>query len=142
MSVSSQIFLSAQAQQAWAEQLAPTLPNGLVLFLQGELGSGKTTLSQGLLRGLGFTGEVNSPTYALMHEYPTPQGLVLHVDAYRIRHPQELWEMGLEDYASRCRLIIIEWGQAFYSEFPEGWIFALEYLETEAAMGRTLQRIR
>ncbi|GGJ45175.1 hypothetical protein GCM10008938_34300 [Deinococcus roseus] len=102
------------------------------------MGAGKTTLTQGILDGMGFMGEVNSPTYALMHEYPAPEGLVLHVDAYRIHHAEELYEMGLDDYVERCRLSIIEWGEKLYADFPEGWILKLEYLSE----GRQITRLR
>ena len=76
------------AQRALGASLAAALPPGSVLFLEGELGAGKTTLTQGLVAALGFTDTVTSPTYALMHVYPTPAGNVLHVDA-RLP-PQEL----------------------------------------------------
>ena len=86
-----------EEQRALGAALAGALPPGAVLFLEGELGAGKTTLTGGLVGALGFTDPVTSPTYALMHAYPTPEGRVLHVDAYRVRDPGELYEMDLED---------------------------------------------
>ncbi|WP_051965030.1 tRNA (adenosine(37)-N6)-threonylcarbamoyltransferase complex ATPase subunit type 1 TsaE [Deinococcus misasensis] len=139
MQVTETLTLSTpEAQFAFGQTLAALLPAGTVLFLEGEMGAGKTTLTQGLVQGLGFQGEVNSPTYALMHEYPAPEGLVLHVDAYRIHHPDELYEMGLEDYIERCRLSIIEWGESLYQDFPAGWILKLEYVPE----GRKITRLR
>ncbi|GEM47062.1 tRNA (adenosine(37)-N6)-threonylcarbamoyltransferase complex ATPase subunit type 1 TsaE [Deinococcus cellulosilyticus] len=139
MQVTEHLLLKTpEAQFAFGQTLVSQLPTGTVLFLEGEMGAGKTTLTQGLLKGLGFTGEVNSPTYALMHEYPSPEGLVLHVDAYRIHHPDELYEMGLDDYVERCRLSIIEWGESLYADFPQGWILKLEYVPD----GRKITRLR
>ena len=129
---------SSEAQRQFGRELASMLELGTVLFLSGELGAGKTTLVGGLLEGLGFAGEVSSPTYALIHEYPTPRGLVLHVDAYRVRQKQELLEMGLEDYLERCTLSVLEWGEKFYQDFPEGWILNLEHVPE----GRKIARVR
>ncbi|ADV66310.1 tRNA (adenosine(37)-N6)-threonylcarbamoyltransferase complex ATPase subunit type 1 TsaE [Deinococcus maricopensis] len=126
-------------QRALGARLASRLPPGGVLFLEGDLGAGKTTLTQGLVAALGFTGAVNSPTYALMHEYPTPQGRVLHVDAYRVRHPQELFEMDLERLVEESRLTVIEWGQSLYDEFPDAALLRLAHTGGEA---RTVTRVR
>lgn len=122
-------------------RLAPLLPSGTLIFLEGELGAGKTTFAQGLARGLGFTGLVSSPTYALMQEYPTPQGLLLHVDAYRVRHPQELYEMDLGRLISGARLTLIEWGEAFYSDFPSAPVLRLSHLDGEPG-ARQMLRVR
>jgi tRNA threonylcarbamoyladenosine biosynthesis protein TsaE len=127
-------------QRAFGAALAPLLPVGGVLFLEGELGSGKTTLTQGLAAALGFGGRVNSPTYALMHDYPAAQGRLLHVDAYRLRHPQELYEMDFERLVQESRLSVVEWGQAFYADFPDAWVLRLGHgADTES---RTLERLR
>ncbi|AFZ67874.1 tRNA (adenosine(37)-N6)-threonylcarbamoyltransferase complex ATPase subunit type 1 TsaE [Deinococcus peraridilitoris] len=129
------------AQEACGRALASALPHGTVVFLEGELGSGKTTLTQGLVRALGFGGEVSSPTYALMQLYPTYEGPVLHVDAYRIRHAAELYAMDLERLIDESRLCVIEWGQLFYEDFPEAWLLRLEYLDGGRA-GRQITRLR
>lgn len=91
--------------------LARHLPHGAVVLLKGPLGAGKTTLVRHLARALGFEGRVTSPTYTLMHTYPTPLGTVLHVDVYRLSEPQALWDLGLEDQLATARLTLIEWGQ-------------------------------
>ncbi len=133
-----QILESSEAQQAFGKALAPRLERGAIVFLEGDLGAGKTTLIQGFLQGLDFVGEVNSPTYALMQHYPTPHGLVLHVDAYRVRDPFELWSMGLEEYLEEARASFLEWGESFYNSFPEAWILRLEHV----AQGRKITRVR
>ncbi|AWN24409.1 tRNA (adenosine(37)-N6)-threonylcarbamoyltransferase complex ATPase subunit type 1 TsaE [Deinococcus irradiatisoli] len=126
------------AQRAFGASLAPLLSPGAVLFLEGELGAGKTTLAQGLLAALGFGGLVSSPTYALMQLYPTPEGPALHVDAYRVRQVQELYEMDLERLIEDARLSVIEWGQGLYADFPEAWILRLEH----RPQGRRVTRLR
>ncbi|MCX7740855.1 MAG: tRNA (adenosine(37)-N6)-threonylcarbamoyltransferase complex ATPase subunit type 1 TsaE, partial [Meiothermus sp.] len=68
--------------------------------------------------------EVTSPTYTLIHEYPTPQGLVVHIDAYRMADQAELYSLGLEDYLPEARLVLIEWGQP--EVFPDSLEVHLE----------------
>ena len=126
-------------QRELGRRLAPLLPAGAVIFLEGELGAGKTTFSQGLAQGLGFGGLVSSPTYALMQEYPVPGGTLLHVDAYRVRHPQELYEMDLERLAESARLSLIEWGEAFYDDFPAAALLRLEHIEGQPEERRMLR---
>lgn len=97
--------------RAFAQQLAQTLPRGSLVLLIGPMGAGKTTLVKLIAEALGFKGEVTSPTYTLIHEYPTPQGLIVHIDAYRMADQEELYHLGLEDYLPEARLVFIEWGQ-------------------------------
>ncbi|MET0280163.1 MAG: tRNA (adenosine(37)-N6)-threonylcarbamoyltransferase complex ATPase subunit type 1 TsaE [Steroidobacteraceae bacterium] len=96
----------------FAAQLARALPAGaapLVLHLHGELGAGKTTLARGMLRALGETGPVRSPTYALLSEYMPPGGRVVHLDLYRLAGADELLALGLGDYLPDSRLWLVEW---------------------------------
>jgi tRNA threonylcarbamoyladenosine biosynthesis protein TsaE len=81
----------------------------LVLYLQGELGSGKTCFARGMLRELGESGPVRSPTYGLLSEYLTPRGRVVHIDLYRLRSPQEIQTLGLADHLAGSLLWLIEW---------------------------------
>ena len=128
-------------QRELGRRLAGLMPPGSLMFLEGELGAGKTTLAQGLAVGLGFAGLVSSPTYALMQEYPTPQGTLLHADAYRTRHVQELYEMDLERLISEARLSLIEWGGAFYDDFPAAILLRLSHVDRQPDT-RQLLRIR
>lgn len=106
------IFLADEAATlAFAGRMAVCLPEvePLVLYLQGDLGTGKTTLTRGMLRALGEQGAVRSPTYGLIAEYATPRGRVIHLDLYRLRAAEELAALGLADYLGDSRLWLIEW---------------------------------
>lgn len=102
---------SLEDTRRFAQQLAQTLPEGSLVLLTGAMGVGKTTLVKFLAQALGFEGEVTSPTYTLIHEYPTPQGLLVHIDAYRMADQEELYHLGLEEYLPEARLVLIEWGR-------------------------------
>ncbi len=99
------------ATERLAGWLAPRLPEGAVLLLQGPMGAGKTTFVRHLARALGFAGRVTSPTYTLMHTYPTPSGPLLHVDVYRLPEAEALHGLGYEDAAAAARLTVVEWGE-------------------------------
>jgi tRNA threonylcarbamoyladenosine biosynthesis protein TsaE len=81
----------------------------LVLYLHGDLGAGKTTLARGVLRELGESGPVRSPTYSLVAEYEPAGQRVLHLDLYRLNSPDELQALGLADYLHGSRLWLVEW---------------------------------
>ena len=82
---------------------------GAVLYLQGELGAGKTTLTRALLRALGHSGVVRSPSYTLIEPYELGPRTVFHLDLYRLSVPQELEFLGLRDLDPEHDLIVIEW---------------------------------
>jgi tRNA threonylcarbamoyladenosine biosynthesis protein TsaE len=104
------------------QRLAP----GTTLILLGQLGAGKTTLVRGLARALESSASVASPTYAYIHEYPTPQGPLVHVDAYRLEKPGRLWQMGLQELLERARLTVIEWGEGLIADLEEPVVVRLE----------------
>ena len=110
---------------ALARKLLVHAPAGSLLLLFGPLGAGKTTLVQALGRALGSSAQISSPTYTLIHEYPTPEGVLVHIDAYRLPSAETLLELGLEDYLERARLVAVEWGEALEPLFPEALIVTL-----------------
>lgn len=137
----SHLLRGPEEQGRFGAALAAALPPASVLFLEGELGAGKTTLTAGLIGALGFAGAVTSPTYALIHVYPTPAGRVLHVDAYRVRDVQELYELDLEDLIEDSRLSVVEWGEGLYADYSDAPILRLEHLAGEED-GRRVTRVR
>jgi len=102
------VGLSQQEMEGEAAALWRRLPRGGVVWLSGELGSGKTTLVQALARSAG-AGPARSPTFALVHEYPSPEGPLIHVDCFRLKHPEEALDLDLAVLAARARLLVLEW---------------------------------
>src|SRR5690348_6390308 len=102
--------LSADALNRFGEALGRELAAPAVVGLSGELGTGKTTFVQAICRGLGARGLATSPTYALVHQYSTPQGrVVYHVDCYRLRSPAEAQDLGFDDMVRDGAVVLIEW---------------------------------
>jgi tRNA threonylcarbamoyladenosine biosynthesis protein TsaE len=99
-------------------RLARCVPARAVVYLQGDLGAGKTTLARALLRGLGVSGPVRSPTYTLIERYATDAGEVAHLDLYRIVDPEELLYLGLDDLAAGARLWLVEWPERGRGALP------------------------
>ena len=104
---------SAEATEALGAQLATALAGhaGAVVYLQGDLGAGKTTLARGLLRACGVSGAIRSPTYTLVEPYDTSRGSLLHMDLYRLVDPLELHNLGLADHPPQRSLWLVEWPQ-------------------------------
>jgi tRNA threonylcarbamoyladenosine biosynthesis protein TsaE len=109
---------SEEETVALGEQLARELPRRAVVLLIGELGAGKTTLTKGIVKGLGAAEpeEVSSPTFTLIHEYGEG-GRVYHVDLYRLDEIRQVSTLGLEDLLERDAVVLVEWGE----RFPELW---------------------
>jgi len=89
-----------------------------VVYLSGDLGSGKTTLAKGFARGCGIRDTVRSPTYALLEPYEGPGMTVLHLDLYRLRDPAELEPLGLRDWAGPGHVWLVEWPEKGGSKLP------------------------
>lgn len=100
--------LDLTALQAAGAALGASLPSGSVVWLEGELGSGKTTLVRAILGGRDVTTPGASPTYALVHHHEGPRGAAYHLDCYRLRHPDEAADLDWETLAS-ADLLLIEW---------------------------------
>jgi tRNA threonylcarbamoyladenosine biosynthesis protein TsaE len=105
------------AQEALGAQLAAVCDGRVLIFLEGDLGAGKTTLTRGFLRGLGHQGAVKSPTYTLIEPYLVGQRRVYHLDLYRVADPGELEYLGLRELLEEDAVLLIEW-----AERGEGWL--------------------
>ncbi len=103
----------AAATEALGARLATLVRGGDAIALVGELGAGKTTFVHGLVRALGG-GDVHSPTFSLVHEYPTGRLVVWHADLYRIARAAELPELGLDEVIGDPRgIVVVEWADRF-----------------------------
>jgi tRNA threonylcarbamoyladenosine biosynthesis protein TsaE len=102
------ILAGAEATEAVGRKLAANLRPGDVVALYGDLGAGKTTLARGILRGLGFDGDVASPTFPIVIPYEGLNPALWHVDLYRIDDPGEAEELGLDEALAEGALVI-EW---------------------------------
>ncbi len=103
------ILSSIEASQALGESWAANLTGGEIFALHGVLGAGKTQLVKGLARGLGFEGDVTSPTFTIIHEYRGGRLPLYHIDLYRIRSEKEAVDLGLEEYLPGDGVTVIEW---------------------------------
>lgn len=111
------------------EEFAQTLRPGAVVAFTGDLGAGKTAFSRGILRGLGYTGRVTSPTFAIVSEYHTEKADVAHFDMYRIPDAGALWDLGFDDYLDGRRIVLIEWSENIREALPPHIQVAIRYGE-------------
>ncbi|MFV8783912.1 tRNA (adenosine(37)-N6)-threonylcarbamoyltransferase complex ATPase subunit type 1 TsaE [Microbulbifer sp. SA54] len=125
MSVHKALFLADEAATVAAgETLGEAckrsgLSEGLVIFLGGQLGAGKTTFSRGVLRAFGHRGAVKSPTYTLVEPYEFDDSRVYHFDLYRLGDAEELEFMGVRDYFGAGNLSLVEWSERGVGVLPE-----------------------
>ncbi|MDR3491595.1 MAG: tRNA (adenosine(37)-N6)-threonylcarbamoyltransferase complex ATPase subunit type 1 TsaE [Gammaproteobacteria bacterium] len=125
------INLPAEAQTLeLGAKLAVHSGSNTTIFLLGNLGAGKTTLSRGFLQGLGHTGKVKSPTYTLVEPYEIGDQKIFHFDLYRIHDPQELEFMGIQDYFVPPVLCLIEWPEHGAGFLPSPDVSC--YIETQS----------
>jgi len=98
--------------------LARAIEPGLVIYLQGDLGAGKTTLVRGILRGLGYPGKVKSPTYTLVELYSFSKLSLYHFDFYRFADPREWVDAGFRDYFNPESVCLVEWPEKAGDSLP------------------------
>lgn len=103
------LLKTPEATQAFGAKLFQILPAKCVVFLQGDLGAGKTTLVRGFMRAAGHAGTVKSPTYNIVEEYQLQQRQFYHFDLYRIVGPEELEWIGISDYLQQQSVCFFEW---------------------------------
>mgnify|MGYP005806389545 CR=1 FL=1 len=109
---------SAQETEQLGERLAAGLKGGQVLALFGPMGMGKTAFTRGLARGLGASGEVSSPTFALVHEHSGKIPLY-HFDMFRVDSWDDLYSTGFFDYLESGGVLVIEWSENIEGALPE-----------------------
>ncbi len=104
--------------QKVVDEILPQLQHNIFL-LKGNLGAGKTTFTQFLLKKLGSNDEVSSPTYAIVNEYHSPKGKIFHFDLYRMKNIVEVYDIGMEEYLDNAFLCIIEWPEIYEEELAD-----------------------
>jgi tRNA threonylcarbamoyladenosine biosynthesis protein TsaE len=129
-------FPQEQDLISFAERFSSDLKVPLVIWLEGDLGAGKTTFARGLIQALGYQGKVKSPTYGLLEQYQTDSVNILHMDLYRIGEPGELEFLGLADLLDNQTILLIEWPDKGGKWIPEAdFVFKFGY----TSEGRDLQ---
>jgi len=106
------------ATLALGKEIGEILNPGLIIFLQGNLGAGKTTLARGILRGQGYGGRVKSPTYNLVEHYKNSRLYLYHFDFYRFNEPMEWEDTGFREYFNADSVCLIEWPEKAHGLLP------------------------
>ena len=115
-------YIVNSVEETWklAEEFAGELKPGDVVCLEGDLGAGKTTFTQGLAAHLGAKRAVTSPTFCLVVEHPTSRFLLVHMDLYRLHDADDVLTIGWEDYLARGAVLFVEWPDRAGELIPQG----------------------
>ena len=132
--------LSVEQTKEFAVELAKSVPSGHVIALLGNLGSGKTTFSQGFANGLGIKEHVGSPTFKLISEYAGSPHNLFHVDCYRLQHADDFFNIGGERYlAPQNAVTLIEWADVIAEVLPKETIMITFHRSKSKPDTRTIE---
>jgi len=121
-------------QEAFGGRLSEVVGDNALIFLEGDLGAGKTTLVRGFLHARGHAGSVKSPTYTLIEPYQPEGRAIYHLDLYRLGDPEELEYLGLREMLEEEAVLLVEWPQRGLGWLPApDLVVALEYAAGGAA---------
>ena len=137
------IYQVTSVEQTWdvARQFASELKPGDIVCLEGDLGAGKTTFTQGLAAFLGAKRAVTSPTFCLVVEHPTEKFLLVHMDLYRLQDADDVLTIGWEDYLARGAVLFVEWPDRAGDLIPaNAWHLSFTLGETEEIRTITFRR--
>lgn len=124
----------------FANNLASLLKNGDIIVLSGDLGSGKTKFTQGILRYFGLEDEISSPTFTIVNEYHKDETNIYHFDVYRLTDSDEFYAIGGDEYLNNG-ICIIEWGEIIEDILPNDYIKINFTKDVENENYRTLELI-
>lgn len=137
------MILSEEDLALWGRRIGEWVETPVVLALQGPLGAGKSVLARAVARGAGVEGSLPSPTFNLLFRYPgrgTTQ--VVHMDLYRLRDPEELWELGWEEVGHGDEIVLLEWPERAGDLLPpDRWEIRLRP-PTPGALSREVEVVR
>jgi tRNA threonylcarbamoyladenosine biosynthesis protein TsaE len=123
------LAMTEEELREWGRKFGRAAHPPLLVSISGELGAGKTTLVQAICAGYGVTGEVTSPTFALVHEYDAPRSPVHHLDLYRLDRPDQLEEIGWDELVTSRAVVLVEWPERAGDRLPPGRVtLSLQHL--------------
>ena len=105
------ITKTPQELEYLGSRMAELMEPGDFIALDGDLGAGKTLMTQGMAKGLGVNEEIVSPTFTIIHEYETGRLPLYHMDVYRLKHPDEMYDLGYEEYFYGEGVTVVEWAK-------------------------------
>lgn len=116
------ITKTPQELEYLGKRMAQLMIPGDFLALDGDLGAGKTLFTQGMAQGLGVTEDISSPTFTIIHEYESGRLPLYHMDVYRLKYPEEMYDLGYEEYFYGEGVTVVEWAQIIESLLPDEYL--------------------